>query len=265
MRASKQALLYTAFWIILALLFNFGIYLYLGKEAALNFFAGYLIEKALSIDNLFVFLMLFKSFRTPAEYQVKVLFWGIFGAILLRAMMIFGGLALIHKFSWMLYIFGIFLVYAGFRMALPKSTEAGSKTISLLKRWLSISPDYENGFFFTKRNSRWLATPLFAVLLAIETADLMFALDSIPAVIAITRDPFIVLTSNIFAILGLRSLYFVLAHSLSLFKYLHYGLAAILIFVGIKMLIEPWYVIPIGVSLGVIALILLTSILWTKR
>ena len=244
-------------WICVALLFNYAIYHYLGREAGLNFLAGYLIEKSLSIDNVFVFIMLFKYFKTPKRYQHKILFWGVLGAILMRAVMIVGGLALINTFSWIFYVFGFFLVISGIKMAFTGDSELHPDQNSLLRFvgfWIPISSDYDDGRFFTKKANRWSATPLFAILLCIESADLIFALDSIPAVIAITRDPFIIYTSNVFAILGLRSLFFVLAKVVSLFHLLHYALSLILIFIGLKMLISHFIAIPVTYSLTFIFL-----------
>lgn len=266
---TKEALIMSGVWIALALIFNWGIYHYEGTEAALNFLAGYLIEKALSIDNLFVFLLLFQSFQTPAIYQHQVLFWGVLGAIVMRAAMIFFGITLVSAFHWLLYLLGIFLIFAAYKMAFsnPKTKELEKFTVlQLLKRWIPISEDYDEGKFFTKQQGAWKATPLFCLLLCIEFTDLVFALDSIPAVMGITLDPFIIYTSNIFAILGLRSLYFALAQLMTLFHFFHYGLALILAFVGIKMLISPIVDIPIEWSLIVIAAILIGSIiLSTKR
>lgn len=253
----KNALLTSAVWIGLALVFNIGIYFFEGKEPALNFLAGYLIEESLSIDNLFVFLMLFQYFHTPIKYQYKVLFWGILGAIIMRAVMILGGVALVNTFDWMLYVFGAFLIYTGIKMGIHKGEEVhpeNNPIIRLLNKFFPITTTYDNGYFFTKHMQKWHATPLLAVLVAVESSDLIFALDSIPAVVAITRDPFIIYTSNIFAVLGLRSLYFALAGLISLFHFLNYGLAVILTFMGIKMVIAHYIEIPITVTLGVIFL-----------
>lgn len=270
--SSKKALWVSAIWIGLALLFNYGIFIYRGKEAALNFLTGYLIEKALSVDNLFVFLVIFNYFQTPRQYHYKVLFWGVLGAIVMRAGFIFFGITLIQAFHWILYIFGLFLIYAGIKMALPKDKEIHPEqnpVLKLIKKIFPLTPNYRDEHFFVRQSGRLWATPLFIVLMTVETTDLIFALDSIPAVIAITRDPFIIYTSNIFAILGLRSLYFALAGALALFHYLNYGLAFILTFVGLKMLLEPFIEIPILIALGVIVVTLLltiaASIAFTKR
>lgn len=259
----KQALMMSAMWMALALVFNYGIYYFSGKEAALNFLTGYLIEESLSVDNLFVFIVIFKYFKTPKEYQHKVLFWGILGAIIMRAIFIVFGVALVSRFHWILYLFGAFLIFTGFKMAWPKAEEIRMENnliLKLVQAILPIANDYHGSRFFIKQNGRLWGTPLFIVLLIIESTDLIFALDSIPAVMAITRDPFIIYTSNIFAILGLRSLYFALAGTMSLFHYLHYGLAAILTFVGFKMLLEPFLDISILFSLGFILFALATSI-----
>jgi tellurite resistance protein TerC len=259
----KQALAASTAWISMALIFNLGIYYFHGKEKALDFLAGYLIEESLSIDNLFIFIVLFDYFHTPKEYHHKVLFWGILGAIVMRAIFIFFGIALVNKFHWVLYIFGVFLIYAGIKMALPKSEQIHPEKnfiIKLLKKIIPVSHSYDGDKFFSLINNVWHATPLFIVLVTVEFTDLIFAIDSIPAVMAITLDPFIVYTSNIFAILGLRSLYFALANMMPLFHFLKYGLAAILGFVGFKMLLESFIEIPIGVSLGFIATAIALSI-----
>lgn len=259
----KQALLTSGVWIALALAFNYGIYFFQGKEAALKFLTGYLIEEALSVDNLFVFIIIFKYFKTPPKYQHKVLFWGILGAIIMRAIFIVFGLALVNTFHWILYLFGAFLIFAGVKMALSKDGELHPENnfaLKLAKKFLPITHDYHRSNFFIKQDGRLWGTPLFVVLLSIETTDLIFALDSIPAVMAITRDPFLIYTSNIFAIIGLRSLYFALSGVMSLFHYLHYGLAAILIFVGIKMLLANFLDISILLSLGFIVAALAASI-----
>lgn len=261
----KNSLWMSAGWVSLALLFNLGIFIFKGKEDGLNFLAGYLIEESLSVDNLFVFVMLFNHFHTPAKYQYKVLFWGILGAIIMRACMIFFGIALVRNFYWILYLFGLFLIFAGVKMALPQKKIVDEVpeniVLRLLKRLLPISKHYDNGHFFTNIDGRWFATPLFVVLIMVETTDLIFALDSIPAVMAITLDPFIIYTSNIFAVLGLRSLYFALAALLPIFHFLHYALSVILIFVGLKMLLGHWIHIPIGLSLALIIFSLATAII----
>jgi tellurite resistance protein TerC len=242
-------------WIGMALAFNVGIYYTLGKGPALDFLAGYLIEKSLSVDNLFVFIAIFDYFHTPSKYQHKVLFWGILGAIVLRALFIFFGIALVDRFHFILYIFGLFLIYAAIKMAMPKNDEIhpeSNPVIKLFKKIMPVTHEYDGSNFFTKKNLQWYATPLFIALLTVEMSDVMFALDSIPAIMAITLDPFIIYTSNIFAILGLRALYFALAGLIPVFHFLKYGLALILAFVGVKMLVEPFIEISIEFALGFI-------------
>jgi len=266
----KEALVWSGVWIALALLFNLGIYYWRGPDAALEFLAGYLIEKALSVDNIFVFLLIFSYFRTPARHQHRVLFWGVLGAFIMRAIFIFAGVSLIERFHWVIYIFGALLILTGARMATGKDKEIRPEknpALKLFRRLMPVTDDYQGGKFFIKqagqegRRGRYFATPLFIVLLMIETTDVIFAVDSIPAILAITLDPFIVYTSNVFAILGLRALYFALAGVMGLFQYLHYGLSAILIFVGAKMLLADFYEIPVGVALGVVAGILVISVI----
>lgn len=264
--ALKEALITSGLWIGLALLFNLGVYFVQGKENALNFLAGYLIEKSLSVDNLFVFLVIFKYFNTPKEYTHKILFWGILGAIIMRAIFIFIGIALVQRFEWILYVFGVFLIYTGFKMAFHQVEDIHPENnflLKLFKKFMPISKNYVKDHFFIKENGIWMATPLFIVLLTVESTDILFAIDSIPAVMAITLDPFIIYSSNIFAILGLRSLYFALSSMMDVFHYLHYGLAAILTFVGIKMMLSHFYDIPIILALGFIILTLLISILFS--
>ncbi len=259
----KEALIWSAVWIILSLLFNMFIYFDMGEQKAIEYFTGYLIERSLSIDNIFVFVLLFSYFKVPPEYQHKVLFWGVIGALILRASLIGVGVVLIHQFSWIIYIFGGFLVFTGFRMAMQDDGHIDPEkniVIRLYKKFFPVTTEYDNGnFFVTKKNKKY-ATPLFVVLIATEFTDLVFAFDSIPAIFAITSDPFIIYTSNIFAILGLRAMYFALAGIMDKFHYLKIGLSMILIFIGFKMLIVDIYKIPIGYSLGVIAIILTASV-----
>lgn len=260
----KEATIWTIVWISLALLFNLGIYLFAGSEPALQFLTGYLIEKSLSVDNIFVFVMLFSYFNVPVIYQHRVLFWGIIGALVMRGILIGVGAFLISQFHWVIYIFGAFLVFTGIRMAMQKdeSVEVESNAVvKLLRRVMPITNSYHGHDFFVRNAGKIFATPLFVVLLVVETTDLIFALDSIPAIFAVTTDPFLVYTSNVFAILGLRSLYFLLAEVVTKFRFLKLGLSAILVFVGIKMLITEFYHIPILISLAVIAGILTISIL----
>jgi len=259
----KEALSWSAMWIILALIFNGIIYAWRGPEVALQFLTGYLIEKSLSVDNIFVFLLLFTYFRVTPIYQHQVLFWGILGALIMRAIFIAAGVTLISKFHWVIYLFGGFLVLTGIKMATQKEEEIHpdqNPALKLVRRWIPITDHYEGQKFFVKKEGRRYATPLFVVLIVVETTDLIFAVDSIPAILSITLDPFIVYTSNVFAILGLRALYFALAGLMQLFHYLHYGLSAILVFVGLKMLMSDLYPIPVGMALGIIAGILLLSI-----
>lgn len=261
----REALLWSAFWIVLSLIFNVGIYMFEGSVVALEFFTGYIIEKSLSVDNLFVFLMIFSYFKVPAKYQHKVLFWGIVGALVMRAALIFVGVTLINQFHWVLYIFGAFLVFTGVKMALQDETvevhPERNLIVRIFKRIIPVTPGYHEGKFFIKVDGKLYATLLFIVILVVETTDLVFALDSIPAIFAITRDPFIVYTSNVFAILGLRALYFALAGLLDLFHYLKFGLSIVLAFIGVKMLIEGFYEMPIAIALGVVAGVLTISIL----
>lgn len=259
----KEALTWTIVWVVLALLFNHWIYLHSGAKPALEFLTGYLIEKSLSVDNVFVFLVIFSFFRVPAEYQHKVLFYGVLGALVMRAIFIFAGIALLNKFHWLIYIFGGFLIFTGISMAVHKERRPHPErnpVLKLLKRFLPMTADYRGGRFLIRENGRLFATPLLAVLLMIESTDLIFAIDSIPAILAITTDPFIVYTSNVFAILGLRSLYFALAGIMGFFEYFHYGLAFILVFVGIKMVFSGIYKLPPLVSLAVIAIALILSV-----
>jgi len=260
----KEALAWSAVWISLALVFNYGIYFFMGKEKALEFLTGYLIEKSLSIDNLFVFIMLFSFFDVKPIYQHKVLFWGILGALILRAIFIFAGVALISKFHWIIYIFGIFLVYTGIKMVFSKDEKMEpdkNPLVRAFKKFFPVTDRMHEGNFFVKLNGKTFATPLFVVLLVVEFTDLIFAVDSIPAILAISTDPFIIFTSNVFAILGLRALYFALAGITQYFHYLKYGLSAILVFVGVKMVIVDFYKIPIVFSLLTILGILVVSVL----
>lgn len=261
---TKEALIWTAFWIILALIFNVIILYWRGPEAALEFLAGYLIEKSLSVDNIFVFLLIFTYFKVPRIYEHKVLFWGILGALVMRLLFIAVGVALIERFHAIIYIFGVVLIATSIRMAVKKGEEIHPERnpiLRLFRRVMPITDDYVEGKFLVRRARVLYATPLLVVLLVVETTDLVFAVDSIPAIFAITLDPFIIYTSNVFAILGLRALYFALAGVIRRFRYLHYGLAAILFFVGVKMLVGDFYRIPIEVALGVIAGMLLVSII----
>ncbi len=245
------------------MLFNVWIWQARGGQAGLEFFTGYLIEKSLSIDNIFVIALIFTYFRVPDKYQHRVLFWGILGALVMRAIFIFAGAALIERFHWIIYVFGAFLIFTGFKMAFFGNEEIHPEKNPLLRlarRLMPVTTDYREDKFFVREGGRRFATPLFMVLLMVESTDLIFAVDSIPAIFAVTRDPFLVYTSNIFAILGLRSLYFVLAGVMGKFSYLKLGLAVVLVFVGIKMTLVDLWKIPTPISLGVIASVITISI-----
>jgi tellurite resistance protein TerC len=260
----KESLVWSAVWVIVALLFNAVIYFWRGTGVALQFLTGYLIERSLSVDNLFVFLLIFNYFRVPARYQYKVLFWGILGALIMRAIFIAAGVTLINMFHWMIYVFGAFLVIIAVKIAFEKEKEIhpeNNPVLRLFRKFMPVSENYANDKFFIRKTGKTFATPMFIVLLVIETTDVIFAVDSIPAILAITTDPFIVYTSNVFAILGLRALYFALAGVMELFHYLNIGLAVILAFVGVKMLISNFYEIPVSIALGVVVLTLAVSII----
>jgi len=267
--STKEAGAWTAAWVSLAVLFGLGIYYFMGPQPALEFAAGYLVEEALSVDNLFVFILLFSYFRVPATLQHRVLFWGIFGALVMRGIMIAAGAMLLDRFHWIIYVFGAFLVFTGIRMATHDETDIEPETnpvLRLVRRLVPVTDKYHGQHFFVREPSgpggsmRRVATPLFVVLVLVETTDLVFAVDSIPAVFGVTQDPFIVYTSNVFAILGLRSLYFLLAGIIEKFHYLRLGLAVVLTFVGAKMLASHWIHVPTAVSLGVIAFILVSAV-----
>jgi tellurite resistance protein TerC len=260
----KEALGWCAFWIALAMIFNIVVYYFFGREKAVLFLTGYLVEESLSIDNMFVFVLIFTYFSVPAKYQHKVLFWGILGALVMRAIFIFAGITLINRLHWIIYIFGIFLIYTGFKLAFSKNEKVNVKdnaAIRLVRKLFPVTGEYHGGKFFVKLNDVKYITPLFLVLVLIETTDLIFAVDSIPAVLGITHDPFIVYTSNVFAILGLRAIYFALAGTMKYFRFLQYGLAVVLTFVGVKMTISKFYAINSVVALLVILVILLCSVL----
>jgi len=260
----REALVWTIVWIALALLFNVGVYFWFGSERALEFLTGYLIEKALSVDNIFVFLVIFSYFAVPAAFQHRVLFWGILGALIMRAIFILLGAALLQKFHWVIYIFGAFLVVTGVKLLLQRNREMHPERNPLFRLFQRLVPsvaDYRGSQFTVVESGRRYATPLLLVLVAVEATDLVFAVDSIPAIFAITRDPFIVYTSNVFAILGLRALYFVLAGVMGKFHYLRVGLALVLAFVGAKMMLTDLYKLPVTVSLAVVAALLTGSVL----
>ncbi|MFH1368460.1 MAG: TerC family protein [Elusimicrobiota bacterium] len=259
----KESLIWSAVWIIVALLFNAGVWFWSGPQKGLEFFTCYLIERSLSIDNIFVFVLLFNYFKVHSEYQYKVLFWGIVGAMVMRAFFILAGTALIAKFHWTIYIFGALLVYVGIKLAFQKDEEVHPEknpVLILSRKLFPVSPWQNNDKFFIKDAGKLLVTPLFLVLLVVESTDVVFAIDSIPAALAITLDSFIVYSSNILAILGLRAMYFALAGSMQMFRFLNYGLSVVLSFVGVKMLLTDFYKISIGASLGFIAVVLTVSI-----
>ena len=261
----SEALGWSAFWIFLSLCFNGLVYKTMGPEAGLQWLTGYLVEKALSVDNLFVFLLIFTYFKVPAQYQHRILFWGVLGALILRAIFILVGAALLAKFHFLLYVLGAFLVYTGIKMALSADgaeiDPEANPVVRFLSRHLPITRQLDGGKFFTKKDGVRFATPLFVVLVMVETTDVVFAVDSIPAILAISRDTFIVFTSNVFALLGLRALYFALAGLMQAFHYLHYGLSLILVFIGGKLLIEDFYTFPMPVALGIVGAILVGSVL----
>lgn len=259
----REAALWSAFWVALSLAFNGWIYFHFGPPKAMEFFAGYLLEKSLSVDNLFVFILLFGQFKVPKKDQHRALYWGVIGALVLRVSFILGGTALINRFSWLMYLFGAFLVFTGIKLLFEKEGDdddepdlSQNRVLKVVRRLIPMTEQYDGAKLFVRSGGRWMATPMVAVLAVVETSDLMFALDSIPAVFGVTTDPFIVYTSNICAILGLRALYFLVAGVLAMFRYLKVGLAVLLSFIGVKMLVASYFHIPIGASLGVIALIL---------
>lgn len=260
----KEALTWTFVWVFLALVFNALIYYWRGQQQALEFFTGYLVEKALSVDNIFVFIMIFSYFQIPSKYQHRVLFWGILGALVMRAIFIFAGVAMIEKFHFTIYIFGALLIYTGYKMFFHHSIKIEpdkNPVVRFFKKFMPVVPELRGDKFFVRENGTRYATPLFLVLILVETTDLIFAVDSIPAILAITQDQFIVYTSNVFAILGLRSLYFALAGVVHRFWLLSYGLAIVLVFVGVKMLMVDLYKIPIEWSLMFIGAVITGSIL----
>ncbi len=270
----REAGAWSAVWVGLSLCFAFAIYRTMGRQAGLEFLTGYLIEYSLSIDNIFVFILIFSYFKVPEQYQHRVLFWGIMGALVLRGVMIVAGSALVSRFSWTLYIFGAFLIVTGIRMAIQKDEVAydpeKDPILRLARRVLPVTREYHGSSFFVEEADaagkiRRKVTPLFIVLLVVETTDVTFATDSIPAIFAVTRDPFIIYTSNVCAVLGLRALYFLLANVMDKFAYLKLGLSLVLIFIGAKMILEPFFHIPIVASLGVVAAVLVASIVASLR
>jgi tellurite resistance protein TerC len=268
----RESLAWTALWVSLALLFCLGVYHYHSPDLALQFLTAYLIEESLSVDNLFVFLLIFAYFRVPPEHQHKVLTLGILGALVFRLIFILAGIALIERFHWLIYVFGGVLIFSGINMWLERDKKVEPERnplLRLFRRFVPVTETYEGSRFFVQRAGQWVATPLMVVLIVIETTDVIFAVDSVPAVIAISRDPFIVFTSNAFAIMGLRALYFTLASLMNLFHLLHYGLSGILIFVGLKMVLSDVYKLPIVVSLivvgGLLVLSIVASLMWPKE
>lgn len=267
----KESIIWSGIWIALAMAFSVIILYWRGQGDFMNFITGYVVEKSLSVDNLFVFLLIFGYFKIPNEYQHKVLFFGILGALVMRAIFIWAGISILNKFEWVIYIFGAFLVFSGFKMLLPQAEEHDlekSWVISWTKKIFPTSPRFHDDRFFVKLDGKWMITPLFITLIFVEFSDLVFAIDSIPAIIGITKDPFIVFSSNVFAILGLRSLYFALKGFADMFHYLKYGLSIILMFIGVKMLIVHWYHMPVSITMAVIFLVLLGSVLlsvWSSK
>lgn len=270
----KESATWSAVWVGLSLCFAVAVYQTMGKQAGLEFLTGYLIEYALSVDNIFVFVLIFTYFSVPEEYQHRVLFWGIIGALVLRGVMIVAGSVLVEQFAWTLYIFGAFLVFTGIKMALQKDNApynpGRDPVLRLTRRLIPVTTEYSGDKFFVREPDKtgkmhWVATPLFIVLIIVDTTDVIFATDSIPAIFAVTRDPFIVYTSNICAVLGLRQLYFLLAAVVDKFVYLKLGLSLVLIFIGVKMLVEPFIHIPTLGSLGVVGAVLAGSILASLR
>ncbi len=258
----REALAWSLFWIALAAAFAVLVYFWRGRTPALEFVTGYVVEEALSVDNLFVFLLIFRYFRVPDLYQHRVLFWGIVGALVMRGIFILAGVTLINRFHWLIYLFGAFLVFIGIRLGREAEAEVHPEqnpVLKLLRRHLPLTPDYVGGEFFVRADGLY-ATPLLLVLVFVEITDVTFATDSIPAVLAISRDPFVVFTSNVFAVLGLRALYFVLAGMMELFHHLHYGLAAILVFIGVKMLLSEIWPIPTWIALLVVAALLAAAV-----
>jgi tellurite resistance protein TerC len=260
----KEALVWTTIWFVIAMLFAGGLVQWKDREHATEFLTGYLIELSLSMDNVFVIALLFSYFKVPTEYQHRVLFWGIIGALLMRGVMIAVGAALVSAFHWVLYVFAAFLIFSGIKMLF--SDDGGVEpernvVLKLARRFFPVTHEFHGQRFFVAAEGRRVLTPLALVLLMVETTDLIFALDSIPAIFAVTQKPFIVFTSNVFAILGLRSLYFVLANAIEYFRFLKFGLSIVLIFIGVKMMIVPWFKIPTTTALGVVAGIILASVL----
>jgi tellurite resistance protein TerC len=260
----KEALIWSVVWTLVALVFNAGIFIYAGTTKALEFFTGYVIERALSFDNLFVFVIIFSYFGVPAKYHHRALFWGVVGALVTRAIFIAAGTALISRFEWILYFFGVILIYSGWKMLREKDFEVHPDSnifIRAARKLFPVSDGYEAGKFFLRKEGLLYVTPLFLVLITVETTDIIFAVDSIPAVFGVTQDPFIVFTSNVFAILGLRASYFLLSGVMETFHYLSHGLSVVLIFIGVKMLVADVVHISIGLSLAIVVAVLTIAVL----
>ncbi|HSY32581.1 MAG TPA: TerC family protein [Verrucomicrobiae bacterium] len=260
----REAAIWSVGWVALSLLFGVGVFWFLGRQPALEFFTGYLIEKALSIDNLFLFLVIFRAFSVDERVQHRLLAWGVLGALVMRGIMIAMGAALVARFSWIMYVFGAFLVYAGIHMLLVRTRDTHpeqNKIFQLANKHLRVTRQYHGERFFVRLNKQLFATPLFLVLLVVEITDVTLAVDSIPAIFGITHDAFIVYTSNVFAILGLRAMYFLLAGALGRLRYLTVGLSGVLVFIGAKMIAEPWMYVPVHISLLVVAGILLVALI----
>jgi tellurite resistance protein TerC len=262
----REALFWSVVWTLLALVFNGWIYYRFGHQAGLEFLTGYIIERSLSFDNIFVFIVIFNYFAVPSQHQHRVLFWGILGALISRGLFIGMGTALLNKFAWLIYVFGAFLVYTGFKILKEQETEVHPEqnpVVRLFQRFVPLSGEYHGKRFFVRKHRRWLATPLMLVLVVVETTDVIFAVDSIPAVFGVTQNAFIIFTSNIFAILGLRALYFLLAGLMHKFRYLTSGLGLVLLFIGVKMLIHDWFEIPTVISLAIVLAILTAAIVFS--
>lgn len=267
----RQAVGWTIFWVLLAAAFAGLVYLWHGHGAMLQFVTGYVVEESLSVDNLFVFLILFRYFRVPSDFQHKVLIWGVLGALVMRLVFILIGVSLLKRFEFIIYIFGAILIYSGIgllRSSEPDVDPEKNLVLRIFRRFFPITENFEGKNFFIRRDGNWVATPLFLALIVVETTDLIFAVDSIPAILAISRDAFIVYTSNVFAVLGLRSLYFALEHFFGMFRFLHYGLSVILMLIGLKMLISHFYEAPLGITLGgvigILALSVGASLIWPE-
>ncbi len=268
----KEAAIWSILWVVLAAIFNVGVFIVAGHQTGLEFLTGYLIERALSFDNIFVFVVIFSYFGVPAQFQHKALFWGVLGALVTRSLFIAAGAALVSRFEWILYIFGVILIVSGWKIMTGKGTEVHPEKnlfIRLARKFFPVASGYETSGFVLRRNRKTFITPLLLVLITVETTDIMFAVDSIPAVFGVTRDPFIVYSSNVFAILGLRATYFLLAGVMNTFHYLSHGLSLVLIFIGIKMLLGDVVHISITVSLivvvGILAIAIVASLLWNRR